>query len=113
MDSRKLFGIEVVDMPYHDKLYTLVHHLWHEETRPATVAAHLCFMVVSSFALFLFVQVAGMLEAKYDFSNEMTHLSAYLANWNNFFINLLFLLIIIELSQITSIAYYRWRRENL
>jgi hypothetical protein len=97
----------------YDNLYIIIQHLWHEETTPATVAAHLCFMVVSSFAFFLFVMFASMsIGNSNPISNWFDVVNA-LYKASNFFLNLLFLLIIIELSQMISIAYYNWKRDNL
>lgn len=97
-----------------EQIYKFVGELWHEDTQPATLAAHLCFLVVSSFAFF-FVPYAGLAFELTGtiFREGSIDVITRLITWSNFFLNLLFLLIIIDISQIISNAYYNYKRDNL
>jgi hypothetical protein len=59
------------------------------------------------------VETASLLQATIIFTEESIRVVMYLMAWSNFFLNILFMLIIIEISQMITVSYWRYRKDNL
>lgn len=100
---------------YRDALFDFLDQLWHEEIEAYNITVHSCFLFVSALAFFFFMWLASTLESQgFVTPSEIAVENVnYLIGWSNVFINLLFLLIVIEISQYISVHYQRYRVANL
>lgn len=90
------------------KVFKRLHQLWNAETSPADIAVHLCFMVVSSYAFYFFTLAGTYMElAGVVFDMDAVGVILALVGWSNFLLNLLFLIILVEITQSIANAYYR------
>jgi uncharacterized membrane protein len=98
-----------------DQIYRAIKPLWETPTESLQIITHLCFLVVSSFAFFFFIQMAILLEATGTIiiTDQAVWNVNYLVGISNLLINIFSILIIFEVSDYIAKAYHRYRRENL
>jgi len=95
-------------------IWNTASNLWEEPTTLEAIATHLCYLVTSAYAFYFFVLFAADYSANYFIIREANlNLISTLLQWSNFFINLLTILIIFEVSSYIAIAYWDYRRDNL
>ena len=97
-----------------NNFYKVLEQLWNAETLPTDVVVHLCFMVVSSFAFFFFMLLAAVISKEYVHVTDVAMNSIHVGfMWSNIFLNLLFMLIIAEITQMVISWYNNYTRDNL
>jgi len=92
----------------------MIWKLWEEPTTIEAIIRDICFLFVSSYAFFIFEQHAGVMTRDYIIVTEvaLTQINFGLA-WSNFFINVLTVLVITEISSYIAKAYWDYRSDNL
>jgi len=100
---------------YRDALFDFIGQLWDEDIPAYDITVQACFLFVSALGFFFFISLAATMETQGivvlpDWAVANVN---YLIGWSNFFINLLFVLIVIEISQYIAVNYQRYRVANL
>jgi hypothetical protein len=101
-------------MKLQDQLWKIATDLFEEPTTLEAISTHICYIITSSFAFFFFVEMAGLMTRDYIIVTDSALRNVnYLLAWSNFFINILTMLIIFEVSSYIAKAYWDYRRDNL
>lgn len=88
---------------------------YHTEHSINDIITHICFLVMAAAAFFFMIECFAILDSQdiIFITEKAGWVINYLIGWSNIFLNFLFMLIIIEISQIIANAYWRYKRETL
>ena len=98
----------------YDQTVRFITAVYHTKHTVWDIVTQLCFMVAPAF-LMVFMPLAGAYFelSGYTFTDEAIRSYSFGLAWINFFLNALFMLVLIEITQSIVGGYMDWTRDNL
>lgn len=98
---------------YYFSLLKVIENVWHDEHRLSDILIQCCFMFVATEAWYFFTLFLSLFERTVTYSDKFLWQYNYLVGWSNVCINILFLLVVAEVSQSIIVGYTRYKSEYL
>ena len=98
---------------YYFSLLKVIEKVWHEEHILSDIVIQCCFMFISAMTWVFFTYFLTLVEQTVTYSDKFLWQYNYFLGLNNVCINVLFLLVVAEVSQSIIVGYTKYKSEYL